>query len=234
MNHVIKCIEIFFNSWSISTSWCKTLLCLIPKVENLINSNQLRPIGLSTTHYMILTKILVNRLRPHLTNLISPLQGAFIKGRDAADLFLLAHEVLHSMNKSKSKKGSIILKLDIRKAFDTISWQFIQTLLHAYDLLDQWISLVNSCLSSMEYTPIFNGIKLNPFKPSRGVRQGDPISPYIFILAMEYLSIQIQQAIKLGNLKPFKIGTQGLKVSHLLFKTMSCVFLRQTLSDWKQ
>lgn len=85
-------------------SWCRTLLYLIPKMENPSPVNHFRLLGLCTTHYKILTKILVNRIRPHLQNLISPNQGAFIKGRDTAYLFLLANETLHPMNKSKVKK----------------------------------------------------------------------------------------------------------------------------------
>lgn len=84
--------------------WCRTLLCLIPKIEKPSSANHFRHLSLCTTHYKILAKTLVNRIRPHLLNLISPTQADFIKGRDTSDLFLLAHENLHSMNKSKSKK----------------------------------------------------------------------------------------------------------------------------------
>lgn len=113
--------QMVFSSWVVPSSWCKTLITLIPKIDNPHCVNYFRPIGLYTTHYKILAKLLVNRIRPHIQNLISLLQGVFIKGRDDADLFLLAQEVFHSMNKSSSKKGWMILKLDIRKAIDSIS-----------------------------------------------------------------------------------------------------------------
>lgn len=121
------------------------------------------------------------------------------------------------MNKSKSKKGWLILQLVIRKGFYTISWSFILELLKAYNPPSEWISLINSCLSGMDYTPIFNGTKIDSFKPKRGIRQGDPLYPYLFILAMEYLSILISNSINQGNQKTFKIKNQDCKISHLLF-----------------
>lgn len=83
-------------------------------------------------HYKILIKVLIDRLKPFLQNLISPHQGAFLKGRQSSDLFLLAQETLHSMNKLKNKKGWLILKLDISKAFDTLSRVFIINILRAF------------------------------------------------------------------------------------------------------
>lgn len=89
-----------------------------------------------------IAKILVNRLRPHLQNIICPSQGDFVKGRESADLFLLGQETLHSMNASKSKIGWIIIKLDVRKAFDTISWTFIIDMLKVFNIPPQWITLL--------------------------------------------------------------------------------------------
>lgn len=99
----------------------KTLLCLIPKTTSVSKPNQLRPIGLVSTHYKIVSKLIVSRLKPFLTNLISPCEGEFQKGRQASDLFTIAHEIQHSMHLSKSKFGWVILKVDIHKAFDNLS-----------------------------------------------------------------------------------------------------------------
>lgn len=121
------------------------------------------------------------------------------------------------MNISKSKLGWIILKLDIRKAFGSISWCFILDLLKAYNLPPQRISLIESCFSHIEYTPILIGSKLALFKPNRGNRQEDPLSPYLFIMAMEYLSNQISNAINAKTWKPFKLKNQNFRVSHLFF-----------------
>lgn len=113
-----------FTTWSIPSSWCKTLICLILKIKNSYTTYYCKPLGICTTHYKILAKVLICRIWSFLQHFISPFQGAFSKGKHYADIFLLAQETLHSMNSSKSKQGWLILKLDIRKAFDTISWSF--------------------------------------------------------------------------------------------------------------
>lgn len=132
-------------------------------------------------------------------------------------MFLLVQETLHSMNKSKGKVGWLILKLDIRKAFDSISWSFILKILKALNLPPQWISLIDSCFLNMDYTPTINDIKLDPLKLEKGIRQGDPLSPYFFILTMEYLSTLISTNVNQNKWKPFKVNNFDFKTSHLLF-----------------
>lgn len=149
-----------------------------------------------------------------------------MKGRHSTDLFLVAHKVLHSMNASKSKQGWATFKLDIRKAFDTISWDFILTTLQAYNLPIQWINLIRSCLTNMDYTPITNGFKQLSFKPSREIRQGDPLSPYLFILVMDYLSVMITNYVAKGEWKPFKLNNNDFNISHLLFADDVLLFVK--------
>lgn len=190
---------------------------LIPKNANPTTTSHFRPLGLCTTQNKIVAKIIVNRLRHHLNNLVSPFQGAFMKGRHTTDLFLLAQECIHFMNNTKRKEEWLILKINIRKVFDSISWNFISQVLKVVNLPEQWIKLINSYLHSMEYIPIINGNKTTPFKPTRGIRQGDHLSPYIFILAIEYLSTQIQEVVSSSTRKPFKLKSHNLQISLLLF-----------------
>lgn len=90
-------------------------------------------------------------------------------------------------------------------------------MLQAFNLPSQWIQLINSCLNSMEYVPIINGHKTSPFNPARDIRQGDTLSPYLFIIAMEYRSIQIKKKIVTSNLwKPFKLRSHHMETSHFL------------------
>lgn len=131
---MVHSIQQIFRSGTIPESWGKTLLCLIPKVENSFKVTHFRPLGLCNTHYKILLKVLANRLKPHLPSLISPFQGTFTSGRHSADLFMIAHETLISMNASKKKEGWLILKIDLKKAFVTISWTIIETFLHLLNL----------------------------------------------------------------------------------------------------
>lgn len=92
--------------FSILVQPCKTLLCLIPKKENPTTIAYFCPLGLYTTNYKTLVKILVNKIEPHLGNLISPLQGAYVKGRQVSNP-ILAQKIMHSMRKSKNKKAGL-------------------------------------------------------------------------------------------------------------------------------
>ncbi|KAF7827350.1 reverse transcriptase [Senna tora] len=150
-----------FSSSSIPKEWGETLISLIPKIDNASKPSQLRPIGLCSSHYKILAKVLANRLKPFLPNLISPFQGAFQKEKHTSDLFISAHEIMHSMNKSQSKNGWLILKIDLHKAFDTISWSFINSMLSRFNFLSAFINLISSCISSVDYTLLFNASMAN-------------------------------------------------------------------------
>lgn len=119
-------VQEIFLSRSIPLSWGKTLLCLIPKINNAHMPSHFKPLGLCNTYYKILANLIFNRLKPHLHSLISPFQGAFTPVRHSSYLFLVAQETMHSMYKSTTRNDWVILKIDVRKAFDTILWSFIE------------------------------------------------------------------------------------------------------------
>lgn len=225
---IIKSIQHIFTSWSTPASWGNTLLCLNPKINNPSRPSHLRHIGLCTTHYKILGKLLTNRLKPILHDLISPVQGAFQKGKHTNDLFITTHEILHSMHNSKCKHGWLVLKLDIRKAFDTILWDFILSMLRNFNFPPQWLTLLSSIFDSFLYAPIINSKKLSTFKPNHGIRQGDPISPYLFILAMEFLNLSIINEVNSKNWTPFsfKNSNSTLNISHLFFADDILIFAK--------
>lgn len=99
---------------------------LFPKLKNAHKEMYFKSLSLCNTHYKILAKFLENHIKPHLQTLISPFQGEFTLGRHASDLFMVAHETMHSMNTSKAKNGWLILKIDLTKDFDNISWPFFE------------------------------------------------------------------------------------------------------------
>ena len=103
-----------------------TLICLIPKVPNPETVNQFRPIGLCNTLYKTITKILVLKLKPFLSDLIHPLQASFIPGRKASDNVIMVQEIIHSMSLPRSKIGYMAIKIDLEKAYDRLEWSFIR------------------------------------------------------------------------------------------------------------
>ena len=153
--------------------------------------SQYRPISLCNTVYKIVSKVLVQRIRPLLPNLISPMQAVFLKGRKGSDNVIIAQELVHSIGKSKGKEGYMVIKIDLEKAYDRLEWSFIRLVLTHFGFPNNIIQLIISCVSSTSTSLLFNGSKLPAFYPSRGIKQGDPISPYLFILCMEFLGPQI-------------------------------------------
>ena len=97
------------------------------------------------------------------------------------------------MERAKGKGGYMALKIDLEKAYNKLEWSFIRGMLRRYNFPDNIIDIIMSCISSVSTSILFNGGSLDPFKPFRGIRQGDPLSPYIFILCMEFLNQLIQE-----------------------------------------
>ena len=104
----------------------KLLILSLTRPETI---HQFRPIGLCNTLYKTMTKLLVQRLKPFLSDLIHPFQSSFIVGRKASDNVILTQEIIHSMTISKSKQGLMALKIDLEKAFDRLEWNFIHHVL---------------------------------------------------------------------------------------------------------
>ena len=165
----------------------KTHITLIPKVQGLESLSNYRPISLCNSVYKIVTKIIVARLRPHLNQVISPFQTAFIPYRKGINNAIIAQELIHTISKAKGKKGYMMIKVDLEKAYDKLEWSFIREMLLRVNLPFNLIQLIMSCVTSVSTSILFYRGVLDSFHPSRGIRQGDPLSPYLFIMCMDFL-----------------------------------------------
>lgn len=145
---------------------------------------------------------MVLRLRPILDSIIGPCQSNFLPGRGTSDNVVVLQEIIHFMRRSKKKKGFAAFKLDLEKAFDNVNWAFLKSCLQDFGFPDITIKLIMHCVTSSSLSILWNGNKLHPFKPSHGLRQGDPLSPYLFIICMEKLSIAINKAVLQGDWNP--------------------------------
>ncbi|GLU14892.1 hypothetical protein SLE2022_314330 [Rubroshorea leprosula] len=195
----------------------KAHIVLIPKGDNPDTIQKFRPICLLNVAYKVLSKVLVNRLRPFLQQLIGPFQNSFLVGRCTTDNIILSQEAVHSMRKMKGRRGAMIFKIDLHKAFDSVDWTFLQHVLHDFNIPGPLIQLIMFSVTSLQLSVLWNGEELPPFNPQRGLRQGDPLFPYLFIMCMEKLSHKIQSQVHSRVWKPFRISRGGLALSHLFF-----------------
>ncbi|OMO56897.1 reverse transcriptase [Corchorus capsularis] len=163
-----------------------------------------------------------------IPKLIGPLQSSFIPGRQAADNILVAQEMIHTIRKSRGKNGLMAIKIDLEKAYDRISWDFLKETLMMFGFPQPWINLIMFCVESTSMSVLWNGEKTTDFKPGRGLRQGDPISPYLFVLCMERLGHLILKEIQQGTWKPIVMGRGGPQISHLFFANDLFLFGRAT------
>ena len=187
-SQVVTVVQSFFREGWLLSQMNHTFITLIPKKQGANNFNQFRPISLCNFYYKIISKILVNRLRPLLPKIIDPSQAAFVPGRWIGENVALAQEIVHSFKQSKKRKGSVGFKLDFHKAYDSLEWTFILRVLKVVGFDQKVINLIYQCISTVSFTLLLNGSKSSSFSPSRGIRHGDPLSPYLFILCSEVLA----------------------------------------------
>jgi ribonuclease HI len=121
------------------------------------------------------------------------------------------------MHRKKGRVGQLVLKLDLEKAYDRLEWSFIREILNFFKFPSSFVNLVLECVSTSSFSILVNGGQMENFKPSRGIRQGDPLSPYLFILCMEYLSLKIIEECDKNCWKGIKASRRGPVFSHLFF-----------------
>ena len=184
---VKKEVRQIFDSKKMLEYLNKTYLVLIPKIQGPETLGNYHPISLCNTTYRIVSKIIVNRISPVLGNLIFPVQTVFVLRRKGTDNAIIVQELIHSISKANGKEGYMAIKIDLEKAYNKLEWSFIRERLFHINLPSDLIELIMSCFSSMTTTILFNGGTMDPIIPSRGIRQGYPLLPYLFILCMDWL-----------------------------------------------
>ncbi|XP_042950087.1 uncharacterized protein LOC122282202 [Carya illinoinensis] len=201
-NSITNALLSALNSGMFPSGLNHTFITLIPKKASPSKVADFRPISLCNVLYKILSKVIANRLKRVLPYIISNSQRAFVPGRQISDNVLIAYELLHFLrNKRKGRKGFMSLKLDMSKAYDR-------------------------CVRTVSFSVLVNGSPKGPIIPSRGLRQGDPLSPYLFLLCTEDLISLLKRNASREGVDGIRICRSAPRINHLLFADDSVIFCK--------
>jgi len=192
-----------------------SFIALIPKQEAAQTPDKFRPIALCNVVYKIISKVVANRLKPLLPSLVSMEQAGYMEERQILNNIIQDHEVVHSLN--INRKAGMIMQLDIAKAYDKLSWNYIKKILIAFGFDHNWVRWISVLVTSSCFSILVNGSPFETFLPSRGLRQGDPLSPFLSILMMEGLRRAINHAKQVGKIKGLQLSDRGQAWTHQQF-----------------
>ena len=149
------------------------------------------------------------------------------RGRAITDNILISTEIVHYLKrKQQGKVGVTTLKIDMSKAYDHVEWNFLKFMMLWMGFAEGWVELIILCVSTVSYQVIRNGVEVGPIIPSRGFRQGDPLSPYLFIICVEVLSSLIRNRERAGLIHGVKVARSTPAVSHLFFADDCLLFFK--------
>jgi hypothetical protein len=229
-NDVTKVVLNFLNSGDMPYIVNNTALVLIPKVKAPQDLTQFKPIVLCNVLYKICSKVIANRLRLVLDDIIPEEQSAFVPGRLVTDNVLVAYESIHYLSRKKGVTSACAVKLDMEKAYDRVEWSYLQSIMLKLGFSEGWVSRIMKCVESIRFSVRVNGHFSEMFLPSRGIRQGDPLSPYLFLICAEGLSCMFKNVGPNYLAKGVRVGIHAPWVSHLLFAD-DCLLFTQASAN---
>ena len=200
-----------FGKWPRGSN--ASFLCLIPKCENPLRLREFRPISLVGCLYKIISKALSQRLKKVIGKVIDVRKSAFLQGRGLLDGVLVANEVLDEIK--RRKKSCVFFKADFEKAYASVRWEFIYYMLERLGFCGKWIRWIKGCLESASVSVLVNGSSSKEFFPKKGLRQGDPLAPFLFFIAAEGLAGVSRMATERKMIDSLEIGREKVKVNML-------------------
>ncbi|XP_043697430.1 uncharacterized protein LOC122648259 [Telopea speciosissima] len=217
-------IQWFFANSFMPHSINATFITLVPKSGDVSTFAGFRPIALCNLLYKIITKILSNRIQHVIGSVVSHNQSAFIKGRSIVDNILVCHDIVHGIEQ-KATSPTAVLKVDLHKAYDSLSRKFLFDVMGRMGFSDKFIEWVKACVTTPMFSVLINGSPAGFFSGGRGIRQGDPLSPYLFTLAMEAFS-RIMRRLEIDGQIKLLPRCKSFHLSHLIFADDLMIFVK--------
>ncbi|GJR74108.1 hypothetical protein Tco_0086473 [Tanacetum coccineum] len=224
-NDVCNAVRDFFNNGCLLKEINHTFLALIPKVSTPLKVNDYRPISCCNVIYKCISKILTNRVIEGIKDVVSDNQSAFIPGRRISDNILVTQELMHNYHNHRGPPRCAF-KIDIQKAYDTVDWAFLENILGCFGFPNAMIRWIMACVSSTSFSLCINGNIHGYFKGKRGLRQGDPLSPYLFTMVMEVLTLILKKRVRNSDLFRYHKQCEELEIINVCFADDLFIFAR--------
>ncbi|GJS76418.1 RNA-directed DNA polymerase, eukaryota [Tanacetum coccineum] len=206
--------EFFFSTSKFPPGSNSSFITLIPEKQDAKLVKDFRPISLIGSFYKIIAKILANHLSMVISDLISDVQSAFVSNRQILDGPFILNELLSWCKYHKTK--AMIFKVDFEKVFDSVRWDYLDGILTNFGFAAKWRWWIQGCLTLAMGSILVNGSPTSEFKFHKGLKQGDPLSPFLFILVMESLHLLFNNILNAGLFKGIRMD-ESLTLSHLFY-----------------
>ncbi|GKV29018.1 hypothetical protein SLEP1_g37997 [Rubroshorea leprosula] len=172
--------------------------------------------------YKILAKLLANRLKKVLVGIVGEQQMAFLSGRQLMDGVVIVNEVIDEVK--KKRKEAFLFKIDFEKAYDKVSWRFLDFMLQKTGFSNTWRKWIMECLRSSMVSVVVNGSPTRQFSIFRGLQQGDPLCPFLFLIIVEGINGLVLKAVEKGLIEGVEVGDKGFKITHLQYADDTLLF----------
>jgi hypothetical protein len=198
---VIVMFDQFFGNARLPNGLLSYFITLIPKVACPSTLGEFRPVSLLGCLYKLIAKVLAARLAKVMDSVVASTQSAFIKGRNLVDSVMVVNEVVDLAK--KSGRACLVLKVDFEKAYDSVEWGFLEYMLRRFGFGNKWIDWIKACVFAGNLSVLINGSPSTEINIQRGLKQGDPLAPFLFLLVAEGFAGLMRSAVEKNLFKGF-------------------------------